>query len=66
MWEASACPCLVIADAAKRVDVLGKFALPIEVVAFGHKQTANRIADVLTEHDIAMMPKLRTKDGALR
>ena len=63
VWEASA-RCIVIADAAKRVDVLGKFALPIEVVAFGHKQTANRIADVLTEHDIAMMPKLRTKDGA--
>ena len=63
VWEASA-RCIVIADAAKRVSVLGKFPLPIEVVAFGHKQTANRIADVLSEHDIAMMPKLRLKDGA--
>ncbi|HEY3812880.1 MAG TPA: ribose-5-phosphate isomerase RpiA [Caulobacteraceae bacterium] len=63
VWEASS-RCLVIADAAKRVEVLGKYPLPIEVVAFGHKQTANRIADVLSEHDIAMMPKLRVKDGA--
>jgi ribose 5-phosphate isomerase A len=63
VWEASN-RCLVIADAAKRVETLGKFALPIEVIAFGHKQTANRISDVLSEHDIAMMPKLRMKDGA--
>src|SRR5262249_41932023 len=63
VWEASG-RCLVIADAAKRVETLGKFPLPIEVVAFGHKQTANRIADVLTEHDITMMPKLRVRDGA--
>ena len=62
VWEASH-RCIVIADAAKRVGVLGRFPLPIEVVAFGHKQTANRIADVLSEHDIAMMPKLRSKDG---
>ena len=63
VWEASR-RCLVIGDAAKRVEALGKYPLPIEVVAFGHKQTANRIADVLSEHDIAMMPKLRLKDGA--
>ncbi|HWE46857.1 MAG TPA: ribose-5-phosphate isomerase RpiA [Caulobacteraceae bacterium] len=63
VWEASS-RCLVIADAAKRVSTLGKYPLPIEVVGFGHKQTANRIADVLAEHDIAMMPKLRLKDGA--
>ena len=62
VWEASA-RCLVIADAAKVVKTLGAFALPIEVVAFGHKTTANRIADVLTDHDIAMPARLRKKDG---
>ncbi len=62
VWEASA-RCVVIADAAKRVPVLGAFALPIEVVAFGHKTTANRIADVLADHDIAMPARLRKKDG---
>ena len=54
VWEASA-RCICIADAAKVVKVLGAFPLPIEVVAFGHKTTANRIADVLTDHDIAMV-----------
>jgi ribose 5-phosphate isomerase A len=59
VWEASA-RCLVIADAAKVVKALGAFALPIEVVAFGHKTTANRIADVLTDHEIAMPARVRT------
>jgi len=64
VWEASS-RSIVIADAAKQVPLLGKFPLPIEVVAFGHKTTALRICDVLSEFDIAMMPRLRTKDGAL-
>ena len=63
VWEASN-RCVVIADAAKVVETLGKFALPIEVVAFGHRKTANRILDVLMEHDIEMPAKLRQKDGA--
>lgn len=64
VWEASR-RCVVIADAAKTVDVLGmKFALPIEVVTFGHKTTSLRICDALSEFDIAMMPRLRMKDGA--
>ena len=63
VWEASS-RSIVIADAAKQVPLLGKFPLPIEVVAFGHKTTALRICDVLSEFDIAMMPRLRTKDGA--
>ena len=63
VWEASR-RCVVIADAAKRVQTLGRFPLPIEVVAFGHKKTANRIADVLIDHDIAMAPRLRSKGGA--
>jgi len=66
VWEASN-RCLVIADAAKVVQTLGKFALPIEVVAFGHKTTANRIADVLADHDIAMPARLRTAErGVVR
>ena len=64
VWEASA-RCLVIADAAKVVQTLGAFALPIEVVAFGHKTTANRIADVLTDHDIAMPARVRTAERGL-
>ena len=64
VWEASA-RCLVIADAAKVVKTLGAFALPIEVVAFGHKTTANRIADVLTDHDIAMPARVRTAERGL-
>ena len=64
VWEASA-RCLVIADAAKVVPTLGAFALPIEVVAFGHKTTANRIADVLADHDIAMPARVRQAERGL-
>jgi ribose 5-phosphate isomerase A len=59
VWEASE-RCVVIADRAKLVERLGTFALPVEVVAFGHKTTANRIADVLADHEIATAPRLRT------
>jgi ribose 5-phosphate isomerase A len=62
VWEASR-RCVVIADAAKPVAVLGKFVLPIEVVAFGHKTTALRICDALAECDIGAAPRLRMKDG---
>ena len=62
VWEASK-RCIVIADAAKRVETLGKFPLPIEVVAFGHKITALRICDALAECDIGIPPRLRLKDG---
>ena len=66
VWEASD-RCIVIADAAKVVPVLGAFPLPIEVVAFGHKATANRIMDVLVDHDIAMPARLRQADrGVVR
>ena len=58
VWEASD-RCIVIADSAKVVPVLGAFPLPIEVVAFGHRSTANRIMDVLADHDIAMPARLR-------
>ena len=66
VWEASD-RCVVIADTAKRVETLGRFPLPIEVVGFGHKTTANRIADVLVEHDIRMPARLRTAErGVVR
>jgi ribose 5-phosphate isomerase A len=62
VWEASR-RCVVVADAAKRVETLGKFPLPIEVVAFGHKTTSLRICDALAEFDLGIPPRLRMKDG---
>lgn len=62
VWEASR-RCVVIADAEKRVAKLGKFPLPIEVVAFGHETTALRICDALAECDLGIAPRLRLKDG---
>jgi ribose 5-phosphate isomerase A len=62
VWEASL-RCVVIADAAKAVTMLGRFPLPIEVVPFGHTTTAGRIADALAWCDIGAEPKLRMKDG---
>lgn len=62
VWEASK-SCVVIADAAKNVKTLGKFPLPIEVVAFGHKTTANRICDALSECELDIVPMLRRRDG---
>jgi ribose 5-phosphate isomerase A len=60
VWEASR-RCVVIADATKRVPQLGKFPLPIEVVSFGAVTTANRIADILAEHEIGIGPRLRQR-----
>ncbi|MCQ4062494.1 ribose 5-phosphate isomerase A, partial [Klebsiella pneumoniae] len=57
--------CLVIADAAKVVPHLGAFPLPIEVVAFGHKTTGNRLADVLIDHEVAMPARVRTAERGL-
>ena len=63
VWEASR-RCVVIADAAKRVGELGRFPLPVEVVAFGHRTTARRLFDALSECDLGAAPRLRVKDGA--
>jgi ribose 5-phosphate isomerase A len=38
---------VVIADAAKRVEVLGRFPLPVEVVPFAWELTARRVAEVV-------------------
>jgi len=62
VWEASR-RCVVIADHAKVVPMLGAFSLPIEVVAFGHLTTARRIVDGLVDCDITAIPILREKDG---
>ena len=43
-------------------DPAGRFALPIEVVAFGHTTTAGRINDALAWCGIAAEAKLRVKD----
>jgi ribose 5-phosphate isomerase A len=63
VWEASR-RCVVIADASKRVRRLGAFPLPIEVVPFGHKKTALRICDALSDCDIGAAPVWRMRDGA--
>jgi len=57
VWEASR-RCVVIADAAKQVEALGKFPLPIEVVRFGHVHTGQRLADIAAEFDL-LPPRLR-------
>lgn len=63
VWEASN-RSVAIADGSKVVDALGRFPLPIEVVAFGHKATALRICDALAECDLGVAPRLRLRDGA--
>jgi len=62
VWEASK-RCIVIADAGKKVKMLGAFPLSIEVVAFGHLGTSRRLCDALVECDIGVAPRLRVRDG---
>lgn len=55
---------VVIADESKLVARLGKFVLPVEVVAFGHKSTALRLAAVLDGLGYSRAPvSLRAKGG---
>lgn len=63
VWEASK-RCVVIADAAKKVDALGRFPLPIEVVRFGHVHTGHRLADIAAEFDL-LPPRLRMADRGI-
>ncbi len=60
VWEASR-RCVVIADASKRVAMLGRFPLPIEVVAFGHTTTLRRIVAGLADCGVAAAPRLRLR-----
>ena len=65
VWTASK-RCVVIADASKEVARLGAFPLPIEVVEFGHLQTAARLAATLEGQGIAIRPRLRVKGLSLQ
>ena len=62
VWEASR-RVVVIADAAKRVAMLGRYPLPIEVVPFGHTTTVRRIVGGLADCGVAASPVLRLKSG---
>jgi ribose 5-phosphate isomerase A len=55
----------VIADESKLVQRLGKFPLPVEVIAFGHATTARRISDAAQKLGYKVAPNLRMKDGAV-
>ncbi|MBV9550817.1 MAG: ribose-5-phosphate isomerase RpiA [Alphaproteobacteria bacterium] len=57
---------VVIADESKLVPRLGKYPLPVEVIEFGHKATALRLAAAFTALGYANVPMtLRQKDGAV-
>ena len=62
VWEASK-RCIVIADSAKRVPLLGRCPLPIEVIAFGHETTLRRIVGGLADAGLATLPVLRQLNG---
>ena len=56
---------IVIADESKLVPRLGKFPLPVEIIEFGHKATAARLAAAFAALGYANLPmRLREKDGA--
>ena len=56
---------IVIADESKLVDRLGKFALPVEVLEFGHKTTAARLSAAATGLGYSGVGiTLRTREGA--
>jgi ribose 5-phosphate isomerase A len=63
VWEASK-RCVAIADHSKVEGPFGRYPLPIEVVAFGHRSTARRIAGALRGCGISAAPGLREKNGA--
>ena len=56
---------IVIADDTKKVDTLGKFALPIEVVPFGVKSTAMKIESAARWAGCEGPLALRIRDGEL-
>ncbi|HEY1709909.1 MAG TPA: ribose-5-phosphate isomerase RpiA [Rhizomicrobium sp.] len=56
---------LVIVDATKLVDRLGRFPLPIEVVEYGQETTMRRIADVVARLGYSGIPIVqRMRNGA--
>ncbi|HET7408742.1 MAG TPA: ribose-5-phosphate isomerase RpiA [Paracoccaceae bacterium] len=55
---------IVIADAAKHVDTLGAFPLPVEIVRFGWQTTARHVAEALRANDLGGHEvRLRERDG---
>jgi ribose 5-phosphate isomerase A len=54
---------IVVADASKRVDVLGAFALPIEVNPYGWEQTKRRIESLCSGTVELRGPDYRTDNG---
>jgi ribose 5-phosphate isomerase A len=54
---------VVIADQSKKVNALGKFPLPVEVVPFGVNATAWKIERALKLCDLKGKQQLRLKDG---
>lgn len=54
---------IVIADASKPVDMLGRFPLPIEVNPFGLGATTRAIAAVMREAGAEAQPVLRMREG---
>jgi ribose 5-phosphate isomerase A len=62
VWEASR-RCVTLADESKVVKQLGRFPLPVEVVAFGHATTAHRLAAAAREAGVHALPALRLRDG---
>jgi ribose 5-phosphate isomerase A len=55
---------IVIADETKLVPRLGKFPVPVEVIEFGHKASATRLAQALAALGYKDVPlRLREKDG---
>ena len=56
---------IVIVDKTKFVPRLGRYALPVEVVAFGHHTTAQRISEKLTQLGYSKSSvTLRSQGGA--
>ena len=62
VWEASR-RCVTIADASKVVERLGRFPLPVEMVAFGHATTARRLAEAARSAGVDAPPVLRVRGG---
>jgi ribose 5-phosphate isomerase A len=54
---------IVIADASKQVETLGRFALPVEIVAFGATTTARRIAEALAAAGMPCRVTMRVDGG---
>lgn len=57
---------VIIADASKRCDVLGRFPLPIEVVSFGYAATLRALAEAARSVGLhGTLTRRMTDDGAI-